>query len=248
MHPPFGQQSLGDAGVSLGPRAAPPARREALTVGGLVAATDLAVDPAVAERFLQRLVVREAGRFYRPLLGEDQPDAPWLCVVLAEPDAPGGRIADDQLRRLGGHSVTACQRLFRASAATDPPSRRTLRTNRRSRRPRRAPRSRGSPHVDKRPSSSPITHRVSRPVPTPRVALTNRGSRPILESWTRLRFQHLSSAGSSLPPASSTRSSLPRLSKSRPGPAGAWARSSSSAASFRGRRSPTRSPSSTAES
>src|SRR5205823_2503886 len=129
MHPPFGQQSLGDAGVSLGPRAAPPARREALTVGGLVAATDLAVDPAVAERFLQRLVVREAGRFYRPLLGEDQPDAPWLCVVLAEPDAPGGRIADDQLRRLGGHSVTACQRLFRASAATDPPSRRTLRTN-----------------------------------------------------------------------------------------------------------------------
>src|SRR6266513_2162772 len=48
MHPVFGNQSLGDAGVSLRPGAAAAPGSEALAVGGLVPAAGLAVEPPVA--------------------------------------------------------------------------------------------------------------------------------------------------------------------------------------------------------
>ena len=58
----------------------------------------LPVDPAVAERFLERVVVGEARRLDRSLLREDEPHAVLLRVMLREPGAPGARVAHDQLR------------------------------------------------------------------------------------------------------------------------------------------------------
>ena len=49
-------------------------RREALHVGAPDRACDLAVDPAVAERLLERLVIAQAGRLGRALLGQHEPD------------------------------------------------------------------------------------------------------------------------------------------------------------------------------
>src|SRR5207244_3052695 len=108
MHPALGHQPLGDARVSLRPGAPRPAGSEALAIGGLVPAADLAVDPAVAERLLERLVVGEAGRLRRALLGQHEPD-PGRVVMFAQPSPPRVGIANDQLRQLDGHDRTACQ-------------------------------------------------------------------------------------------------------------------------------------------
>ena len=62
----------------------------------VVAAPHLPVDPAVAERLLERVVVGEARRLERALLREDEPDALGLRVMLAQPRAPGGGVAHDQ--------------------------------------------------------------------------------------------------------------------------------------------------------
>jgi hypothetical protein len=56
-----------------------------LLVGGLVAAAGLAVDPAVAERFLECLVIGEAGRLCGALLCENQPRARRLHVMVGQP-------------------------------------------------------------------------------------------------------------------------------------------------------------------
>src|SRR6058998_791405 len=98
MHPPLGEQALGLVGVSLRPGAPPAARRESLLVGRLVAAAGLAVDPAVTERLLERLVVAEARRLRRALLREHQPDAVRLGVMPAQPPAPRPLIGHNQLR------------------------------------------------------------------------------------------------------------------------------------------------------
>ena len=63
----------------------------------VVAPAPLAVDPAEAERLLERLVVRERRRLGRALLRQHEPDAALLAVMSGEPGAPGGGVADDQL-------------------------------------------------------------------------------------------------------------------------------------------------------
>src|SRR6266511_6146525 len=65
---------LDDTDVAPGPRAPRPAGGEALAIGGIVPAPRLPVDPPVAQRFIQRLIVGEAGRLGRALPGEHQPD------------------------------------------------------------------------------------------------------------------------------------------------------------------------------
>ena len=107
MHAPFGREPLGDAGVPLRPGAALAAGREALTVRGLVPAAYLAVDPAVTERLLERLVVRQARRLERPLLGEHEPDAALLGVIRGEPAPPRRGVENDQLRRLAQAAMIA---------------------------------------------------------------------------------------------------------------------------------------------
>src|SRR5207253_6756026 len=66
-------------------------------------AAGLAVDPAVAKRLLERLVVGEACRLLRALLGEHEPDPDWVGVVLCQPRPPRRGVAHDQLRQFDGH-------------------------------------------------------------------------------------------------------------------------------------------------
>jgi hypothetical protein len=97
MHPPFGEEALGPFGVSPRPGTSAATRREALSVGPVVAAAGLAVDPAVAECFLERFVVAEARGLRRALLREHKPDAVGLGVMLGEPAPPRSLIAHNQL-------------------------------------------------------------------------------------------------------------------------------------------------------
>src|SRR3954469_2309993 len=100
MHPALGEQPFGDRRIPLRPSAAPPPRREALPVGCLVTTPDLAVDPAVAQRLLERLRVGEAGRLGSALLGKYEPHAGRLVIVPTEPFPPGASIRHQQLRQL----------------------------------------------------------------------------------------------------------------------------------------------------
>src|SRR5439155_13972345 len=93
------------------PGAALAPRGEALDVSAFIPAARLAVDPAIGERLLQGLVVDEPGRRGGAPLGEDQPDAFRARVLLVQPVAPGGRVADNQLWLLGGHRGDGRRRL-----------------------------------------------------------------------------------------------------------------------------------------
>jgi hypothetical protein len=73
----------------------------------LVAADALAVDPAVAQRLLQRLVVRQAGRVGGALLRQDQPDAVRGLVFGGEPVVPGGGVGEDVLFHRRTHEAAA---------------------------------------------------------------------------------------------------------------------------------------------
>jgi hypothetical protein len=90
VHAALGCEPLDDLGVALRPRAARSPRRVALQVGGIVPAASLAVDPAVAQRLLERLVTAHTRR---PLLGGHEPDAGAVAVVLFQPRAPRRAIA-----------------------------------------------------------------------------------------------------------------------------------------------------------
>src|SRR5215211_2230141 len=105
MHAALGGQTFRNPDVPLRPRAALSPRREPLLVRRLVAAANLAVDPPVAERLVERLVVREARRRLRALLREDEPDAVHVGVMLRQPLAPRRGVAHDQLRLLGAHAA-----------------------------------------------------------------------------------------------------------------------------------------------
>ena len=85
-------------------------RGEALPVGVLIAPADLTIDPAVAERLFERLIVGEAGRLDRAFLGQDEPDSSRVRVVLAQPGPPGGGIVHKQLRQFTRHPLSVATR------------------------------------------------------------------------------------------------------------------------------------------
>jgi len=103
VHAPLHQQPLGDADVSLRPGAARTAMREPLPIGRRVAAARLAVDPTVAERLVECLIVGETCRCHGALLGEDEPDTGRVGVMLVEPLPPRSCIGEGQFRRISRH-------------------------------------------------------------------------------------------------------------------------------------------------
>jgi hypothetical protein len=60
MHPALGNQSFNDAHVASRPHAARPAWSKTLLVGVLVTAPETTINPAIAERFVECLVVCKA--------------------------------------------------------------------------------------------------------------------------------------------------------------------------------------------
>jgi hypothetical protein len=106
-----GEQGFGLFAVDLRPAAARPTRGEALEEVGLVEAALLAVDPAEAERQVDRLGVGDA-RLRRPLLGDLQPDAPGLVAALLQPGLELGRAGEEQDREIAwqGQSPAASAR------------------------------------------------------------------------------------------------------------------------------------------
>src|SRR5581483_9443142 len=86
-HLPLADQALGDLDVALRPLAARATRHEALEVVRLVEPLHLRVDPPVAERDLESLVVGD-GRDAGALLRELEPDAVLVVLVLREPLRP----------------------------------------------------------------------------------------------------------------------------------------------------------------
>src|ERR1035437_7543039 len=95
--------------VTSRPRAARPTWSKASLVGGLVAAPGLTIDPAVAERFVERLVVRKAGRLGRATLGEGKSHPDRIVVISGEPRPPRGCVSDDELWQFVAHSYSAFQ-------------------------------------------------------------------------------------------------------------------------------------------
>src|SRR5207245_5203489 len=96
MHPAFRQQLLREPDVPPRPRALLSARAEAHDEGPLVARPTLAVDPAVAQRLVERLGVGEAGRMLSALLGQGEPDASG-GVMITKPGSPCSVIGNGQV-------------------------------------------------------------------------------------------------------------------------------------------------------
>src|SRR6185436_6395912 len=91
---PSGRLELLDAlDVDEAPHGAGFARREALAISSLVHALAHAVDPAEAERFVERFPVRDA-RLARALVEEADPDLGRGVVVLLQPGAQLGGAAE----------------------------------------------------------------------------------------------------------------------------------------------------------
>src|ERR1019366_7564254 len=95
--------------VTSRPRAARPTWSKASLVGVLVAAPGLTIDPAEAERFVERLVVREAGRRGRVLVGEGKPHPDRIVVMSGKPRPPNGCVVNDELRQFVAHSYSVFQ-------------------------------------------------------------------------------------------------------------------------------------------
>jgi hypothetical protein len=104
VHPALLDQPPDVRHVASRPRAACGPWGEALAVGRPAAGSaDLAVDPAEAQRLVQRLGVDQGGRFGGALARQGQPDSGGVGVVLVQPTAPPGGIGHGQLGQLGGH-------------------------------------------------------------------------------------------------------------------------------------------------
>ena len=112
MHPALRAEPFGQAGISLRPDAAPSPWSETLAEGVLISAAGLPVDPAVAERLLQRHGVRQAGRAHRALLGQHHKSPIRVGVVLLQPDLPRFDIANRELGRVS-HDRPAWQKSAR---------------------------------------------------------------------------------------------------------------------------------------
>ena len=80
-------------------------------IGALVATAQLAVDPPVAERLVERLLVGQRGRLGRALLGEHELDPDTIALVLAQPRAPGGGVGEEQFTELICHPHSFASRL-----------------------------------------------------------------------------------------------------------------------------------------
>src|SRR3954469_9086371 len=115
LHPAGLDQRRRELAVALGPDAPCPPRREALQVERVVEAARLAVDPAEAERRVERLHVRD-GRDPRALARELDPDAGLGLVVGAQPRLPLRRGGE----RAGLYGETSSKRLLRVSTPNIP--------------------------------------------------------------------------------------------------------------------------------
>src|SRR6266511_5606041 len=87
-HEPIGDQSLGDRAIRRSPCAALAPRREALGVFLAVDALHDAVDPAVAQRCLDQLLIGD-GLFARGLFVDDHPD---VFIGLPMRRKPVGKV------------------------------------------------------------------------------------------------------------------------------------------------------------
>jgi len=105
LHPALAGQPLGERRVPLRPAAPCPSRSETLKVRSLVAAADLAVDPAETDRLLEGLVVGEARRRGSALLRKYEHDAGRIGVVAREPFTPSVRVRDHQFATLTADPV-----------------------------------------------------------------------------------------------------------------------------------------------
>src|ERR1700730_4692922 len=106
LHPARLDQTGRLVGIDLRPAAARPARREALQPVLLVERALLAVDPAVAERHLERFGIGHAGSA-RALLRDLEPYPGREGVLLGQPGFPRARIGEaDDGKIAVGHAAS----------------------------------------------------------------------------------------------------------------------------------------------
>src|SRR5262249_38382756 len=106
LHSPPRDEPRGTVNVPLRPGARRPPGREALPVAPRFAATQLTVDPAVAERLLQGLLVRQSSQRTSASLRQHQPHPCRRRMVTSEPGRPRRSIPHDQLGQIATHSAT----------------------------------------------------------------------------------------------------------------------------------------------
>ena len=104
LHAAALDETLRFLAVDLRPDAPRAARRELLEPGRVVERLLLPVDPAIAERDIERLGVRH--RFdVRRSLGDPQPQAGGVGVLPGEPRFPCHGVLEQAHRQLGGFGV-----------------------------------------------------------------------------------------------------------------------------------------------
>ena len=101
-HPSLRDQPLGDPDIPLRPGSTRSPRREPHHPGLGVAPASLPIDPAVAERLLQRCRMGETGAL-RSLASKDEPNSARRRVVRFKPGTPGHGVSDQQLRSFRCH-------------------------------------------------------------------------------------------------------------------------------------------------
>ena len=94
MHPTGGDQPFCDGSVPLRPRAARFSRRETSSERTGVTTPQLTINPAEADRFVKRLVVRDGRRIGHSFLGQYQPDSQGIGVMGAQPSSPFASVHD----------------------------------------------------------------------------------------------------------------------------------------------------------
>ena len=102
IHSAGSDQPFSDGGVPLRPRAANFSGRETPSKRCGVATLQLTINPAEADRLVQRLVVRERCRISRSLLGQDQPDTLCIGVMDTQPSSPFVSVRDQELWKIHG--------------------------------------------------------------------------------------------------------------------------------------------------
>jgi len=106
LHPPLLGQPADVPDVARGPAAAVASRGEPVSIGELIPALNLTVDPTLAESLIERLRVAEGGRSGVPLLGQHQPYASRIGMVLVQPTSPGDGIVDHQFGKFIRHEIS----------------------------------------------------------------------------------------------------------------------------------------------